>query len=504
MKTSQVKSFRFIAAVAIMLFIGSSLMANVKIYQYSAYRGKVIEVGPGEHAISKFSKFFPRTSYVSIKLPKGYAIDIDYNGRGWRKGNYKTYNRSVSKLRNGFKKIRIRKNNATKPIEGEKPTNEKPTCSNDWSIQFFQNPNFKGNYDCYPMGFHKYQTSFRSLPGSFKIKSGYEVVLYKYRKVVKKLSGSVSDARYNFDQFKVQKKKEEATAECGDDWVVKLYKSNGYKGDYVCYPKGKHKYAPSFRSYPQSVQVKKGYEVIFMSRGRKVKGISGSVNSLKVPRFDYIVMAAINEKPSSGRSTTSHNPGKSASTTTSKRHSNKIDICINEWKVRFFEAPSYKGEKYCYVAGRYNYRDNGGSLPRSIMVKSGYELTLYRGSRVVKVVSGGHTNVNLNFDKFSIRTITAQSANGINCGSSWVIQLCNNQNFSGPSSCYTQGTHSYRPSSLGYPKSVQVRRGYYVVFKYRGKIVNTTPRSVKNFRFQFDEMIVKPDPKYLIGFPVSW
>ncbi len=501
MKTSRMKSIRFMAAVAIMLFIGTSLAANVKIYQYSNYKGKIVECGPGEHSISKFSRQFSRTSYISIKLPSGYSLDVDYYGRGWRKGTYRTYTRNVSKLRYGFKKIRIRKNGNDKPDNGERPNNEKPVCSMDWGIQFFQKHNYQGDYDCFPEGFHNYKTSFRSAPLSFRVKSGYEVILYKYRRVVKKIDGNVKDARYDFDQFKVQKK--EVVVEkpdCGDDWVVKFYKNNNYQGEYVCYPKGEHKYKAAFKTYPQSIQVKKGYKVLVMSRGRKVKEISGSARSVRLPSFDVIVMSALNNdggatKPIETKPRTETNTRKSTGNRT------KTDNCVNNWKLRLFPNTDYKGERICYFSGTHQY---SGQMPRSMMVANGYEVILYRGSRLVKVVSGGHTNLNINFDKLKIQAMRAQTANGLNCGSNWTIQLCNSRDFSGPSVCYPQGKHSYRPGSLGYPKSVQVKRGYYAVFKYRGRIVNTTPRSIRSFSFQFDEVEVKKDPKYLDGFPVSW
>ncbi len=681
MKTSQLKSLRILASLAIMLFIGSSLFANAKVYARASYQGNAIECGPGEHASSKFSKHFSRTTYCSVKLPKGYVLDVDYSGRGWRRGYYKTYTRSVSRLKSGFKKIRVRKVNINNPGQVERPNSDKPVCSNDWGIQFFQHYNYGGKYACFSPGYHKYQTNFRTLPSSFKVKTGYEVILYKHRRIVKKVSGSVKDSRYDFDQFKVQKK-EGQNAECGRDWTVQFFQSNNYSGQSVCYPKGKHSYRPSFKGYPQSVKVKKGYKVLimyrgqrikeiktslsnvklprfdyivmssidngddstkpvpvcgndwvvqcfqnnnyqgksvcypkgkhryspsfrgtpqsikvkkgykvlfmsrgrkvkeisgsasnvrlpyfdyivmssinngdtptkpvpgcgsdwvvqcfqsnnyrgqsvcfpkgehnyrasfrgtpksikvkkgykvlFMSRGRKVKEISGSASYVRIPQFDYIVMSAINSgdvstKPVNDNSSANSNSGRSGSKNSSK------SLCNTGWKVKFYRSESFRGEPLCYGGGQHNYPGFSRAEPRSIKVTHGYELILYRDSRVVKILTGGISRVNLKFNKFRVQAITPQTANGINCGSNWAVQFSRNQNFSGPSSCFTQGKHSYTPSSLGYPKSIQVKRGYYIVFKYRGKIILSSPRSIPRFNKRFDEIEVKVDNRYQDG-----
>ncbi len=102
---------------------------------------------------------------------------------------------------------------------------------------------------------------------------------------------------------------------------------------------------------------------------------------------------------------------------------------------------------------------------------------------------------NTNPGKGDKTTITKSADNnhptGIGCDARWAIQLCYDPNFSGPARCMPLGTHQYRAGALGYPRSVRVRTGYYAIFKKNGRIVNTTPRGIRNFRFQFDEVIVK-------------
>ena len=262
----QMKSVQLLVAIALTLFTSNSLLANVKIYQFSGYKGKNLVCGPGEYSYAKFNHLFSKGSYCSIKLPKGFCIDVSYGG-SWKRGSFKSYSSSVSKLKCGFKKIRIR------------------VCE-DFS------DSGKG----------------RSYPGKGK--------------------------------------------------------GRGYSG------KGKGKsYSGKGKSYSDKG---KGY-------------------------------------PGKGKSSSEESESSSSSSSSSK----------NRLSVRY--VPS-----------------------------------------------------------------------GAGCDLNWALLMCKRQNYSGPSSCLPVGTHSYRPSSLGYPKSIKVRQGYSAVFKYKGKVVNGTTRNNPRFRWQFDEVIIKP------------
>ena len=163
MKTFQIKGWQTFAALILFLFVGNSLMANVKIYQKTGYKGKVLIMSPGEYSAKKFSRHLFRKSYCSIKLPKGYCIDVDYAGKGWKGRGYKSYSNSISKLKCGFKKIRIRVcgkvskggsiSKGGSSSKGSSTSKGKGSiCVADWAVQFYEHPGYQGQKGCVTAG----------------------------------------------------------------------------------------------------------------------------------------------------------------------------------------------------------------------------------------------------------------------------------------------------------------------------------------------------------------
>ncbi|MEL7123016.1 MAG: hypothetical protein AAFO07_26440 [Bacteroidota bacterium] len=501
MNTIKVRSHQIIVIMAMILLIGTQMMANVRVYQFTDYQGKAIECKPGEHSIHKFSKLFYGEPYCSIKVPSGYLLDVSYYGRGWKKGTYKTYTNSVSRLSIKFKNIRVRKLNNDSPQDNGDNYN-KPDCGSNWVVQFYQSSNYKGKFDCYPEGKHKYASSFRAYPKSIKVKKGYELLLMSRGRQVKKITSSTGYARVpRFDYILMNKvgaskppaaTKPSKPAGCGSNWVVQFYEGSSYKGKYDCYTSGKHKYAPSFRTYPKSIKVKKGYELLLMSRGRQVKKITSSTSYARLPRFDYILMKKADNQ-SGGNAYTNPNGGRSGADNNRK----------SGGMVKFYRKSGFTGEYDAFISTNSSITNLTTSFsPQAVEVQKGYEITLYHGSRVKKIITGMGNDITFKFDKFSIRKIEPQEVGGLNCGSNWGVQACRFQNFSGQGICFPLGEHPAYSFSSGLPKSIKLRRGYVAIFMKNGKVVNSTSRSIKNISFQYDKLLVKTNRNYIEG-PVS-
>ena len=378
-------------------------MASVKVYQNTGYKGRSIVCAPGEHSSTKFAGLFKYSTYCSIRIPAGYCLDVSYSPKGWKPGAYKTYTSNLGKLKCNFKKIRIRVCGKV-PSGGDKINDSKPTCGSNWAIQFFENRNYGGQHTCFPAGYHKYETKFRSLPGSFAVKSGYEVLLYYRRKIVKKLSGSVNQSRYQFDQFKVQPKNGE-TSGCGRDWAVRVYQKSNYQGASVCYLAGTHQYQPSFRAYPKSIQVNNGYFVYLMYRGREVKRLEDSYSGNSIPNFDQLKVVKVDDRwtrnGSGQRSGTDPTSGR-----IQQREGNSPQglNCGSDWGIQFFGNANYNGPSFCYARGSHSYTPGAQGYPRSIKINRNLlVLFLYRGE-IVRKASRDIRNFNTRFDKVIVRS----------------------------------------------------------------------------------------------------
>ena len=166
----------------------------LKSIQKTGYKGKVVVCSPGEYSAQKFSKHLYRTVYCSVKLPQGYCLDVDYTGKGWKGKGYKSYSRSISSLKCGFKKIRIRKCGYSGKGE-DKGQNKSGICMADWALQMYEYPGYKGEKGCVAAGTRNRPSNFGRYPRSFKIRGGYELILYKNKKVVKVLSNKCSQCQ---------------------------------------------------------------------------------------------------------------------------------------------------------------------------------------------------------------------------------------------------------------------------------------------------------------------
>ena len=296
MKTIQMKTGRILAMIAILAFLTTSAFASVKVYSNSGYKGKYLVMNYGEYSGKHFYRLLGKSSFCSIKVPKGFCVEVDYYGQGWNSGKISSYSRNVSKLKCGFKKIRIIScgPQGDHSFPGKKPVKE--VCAPDWCVQFYSSSSFRGEYACFPSGQHGYKTSF-GYPKSIKVKPGYELVCISGGKTVKRLSGSSSSYRGRFDSFKVVKKGGKpghsrpghGKEVCAPNWCVQFYSSSSFRGEYACFPSGQHGYKTSF-GYPKSIKVKPGYELVCISGGKAVKRLSGSVSSYR-GRFDSFKIA---------------------------------------------------------------------------------------------------------------------------------------------------------------------------------------------------------------------
>ncbi|MEL7120246.1 MAG: hypothetical protein AAFO07_12420 [Bacteroidota bacterium] len=462
MKTIKMKSSRVIGIIAMILLIGAQMMANVKIYQYSGYKGKAIECSQGEHSISKFSKHFYKTPYCSVKVPSGYLLDVDYYGRGWKKGTYKTYTNNVSRLSVKFKNIRIRKANNYPSEDGDEYN--QPDCGNNWAVQFYERTNYKGKYDCYSAGKRKYVPSFGKYPQSVKVKKGYELIVVFNKRQVKKITGSKSYVRLpKFDYIELNKigtkppvdTKPGDKPACGNDWAVQFYQNSSYKGKYECFTAGEHKYTPSFGAYPKSVKVKKGYKLLVVFNKRPVKTITSSKGYVNLPKFDYIILQKMGSNPP-----LDNKPNTPAA-------------CGNDWAVQFYQGSSYKGKYNCYSAGKHKYASSYGSSPKSVKVKKGYKvLIMYRGRQVQEITSSKSYVKLPNFDYIIMDKLSNEKPSvPTACIDNWVVQFYASTNYKGNLECFTTGKHKYASTFVKNPKSIKVKKGYKVLIMYRGRQV---------------------------------
>ena len=77
------------------------------------------------------------------------------------------------------------------------------------------------------------------------------------------------------------------------------------------------------------------------------------------------------------------------------------------------------------------------------------------------------------------------------CDNNWALQISYGTDFTGPTRCLPKGTHPFRAGSMGYPRSLKLRRGYYAIFKKNGRVVLTAKRDYRNTGgLQFDEVLV--------------
>lgn len=290
MNKIQFRFLRLFSIVALLTCFGLELSANVKLYRSSNFKGEVLIMNIGEYNTRKFSRHLSRSTYCSIKVPSGYCIDVDYAGMGWNNNKVRSYPGSVSRLKTGFKKIRIRKCSAEKPSKRPDVKENGPACGRNWTIQFYQRTGYNGQLACFPSGYHRVNTRF-GVPKSIKVRSGYEVELYLRKRLIKKLSGTISSLSYQFDAFQVKRKTTtrpgNGAGTCSQNWAVQFYKDPSYKGAYHCYSTGEHVYRSPFKTAPRSFRVKAGYEVLIMYKGRVVSKITRSISNYR-KRFDKI------------------------------------------------------------------------------------------------------------------------------------------------------------------------------------------------------------------------
>ncbi len=102
----------------------------------------------------------------------------------------------------------------------------------------------------------------------------------------------------------------------------------------------------------------------------------------------------------------------------------------------------------------------------------------------------------------SLRANADINPNPPGCDSNWALQISYGTDYSGPTRCLPKGTHPYRAGSLGYPRSIKLRHGYYAVFKKNGRTVLVAQRNYRNTGgLRFDEVQVmrkfsKPFSRY--------
>ncbi len=165
--------------------------------------------------------------------------------------------------------------------------------------------------------------------------------------------------------------------------------------------------------------------------------------------------------------------------------------CISGWAVQFYSGQDLKGNQYCYRTG--NRTAAFAVPPKSLKVKSGYQVQLfYRGHNFQTVVGGTSTNLNAKFDRFYAAPIPPEST-------SWtdpcLVNLFPQTTYRGSSQCIRgRGYYFYNKLSFK-PQSMLLMDGAYIVFYLDEKIVKRAYQKIERISFQYDRFAVGTSPR---------
>lgn len=245
------------------------------------------------------------------------------------------------------------------------------TCFPNWKIKLFERPYYQGDFLCFRKGEYfvdrdchdRHYNRF-----SFKLKQGYVVWFYDNRgRLIRRMDRSERHARFSFHKFIVKRAGQPEDphvpgyVDCYPDWKLKLFDMPNLSGDFECFRKGEY-YAGSdcddFDGRHISFKLRSGYQVSFYDhRDRLIRRFTSSSNYFR-GGFTRFVIARLGG-----------------------RHDDDDDLaCGDDWRVKIFERPQYRGDYRCFRKGNYrNGEDCDDYHHRTISfkIKHGWQLWIY-------------------------------------------------------------------------------------------------------------------------------
>ncbi len=194
------------------LMVDATAYGKVYFYEKVNFQGFYKKLDPGTYPVHEFGKLknalYKYGGYCSIRIPKGYLVDLDYTGHGFHDGKVVTYRESKKRVRVGFKKVRIRyAGRAQQPVR----SNWSRAAFDDWHLVIFDYPQYTGERHTFGTGSYyggKHCSNFYDRNFSFRLRKGYAVWFYdREGKMIGKAYGDVKEYRKGFHKFVVSKEK---------------------------------------------------------------------------------------------------------------------------------------------------------------------------------------------------------------------------------------------------------------------------------------------------------
>ena len=202
MKTTSINLRRLLALLALLSWLSMDLAtARVAIYSQLNQQGASMSLGTNTYDDRYFARFFeanPKSRYCSFKIPRGYQVEVDYYGYGFDDPRTRTYTRSLNRLGRSFRRIRIRR---APRVPGGGTGAPDIRCGSDWGAKLYTESYYKGSGRC--MGEETILPTQK--PKSFKVRSGYVLILFRQGQEVKRFTKNTSYFNWPFDYVRVMK-----------------------------------------------------------------------------------------------------------------------------------------------------------------------------------------------------------------------------------------------------------------------------------------------------------
>ena len=202
MKTTSLNLRKLLALTALLSWLAMDFaQARVSIYSRLNLQGASMTLGTDTYDDRYFHRFFesnPKSTYCSLKIPRGYVVDVDYYGYGFNDPRTRTYTRNLNRLGRSFRRIRIRRAPRVPGSGGGAP---EPRCGNDWGAKLFTDSYYKGSVTC--MSEETILPSKK--PKSFRVRPGYVLILFKQGREVRRFTKDTSYFGWSFDYVRVMK-----------------------------------------------------------------------------------------------------------------------------------------------------------------------------------------------------------------------------------------------------------------------------------------------------------
>lgn len=253
-------------------------------------------------------------------------------------------------------------------------------CYEHWKFKLYEDSYYQGDFLCFRKGEYHVDQDCNDYPYrrfSFKLRQGYIVCFYDVRgRLIRRINASQRNANFSFHRFVVKRAGQPENphapgyVDCYPDWKFKLFERTNHRGDFDCFRKGEY-YAGNdcddYRGRNVSFKLRSGYIVCFYdSHDRLLKKFTSSSNYYRGGFYKFIVKKAGH-----------HND-----------HDDDI-ACYDDWRVKIFPRPQYRGEYRCFRKGEYNNGEDcddyqGRSI--SFKIRNGWQLWVYnhRGQCVRK------------------------------------------------------------------------------------------------------------------------